>query len=304
MKLFTLEMNSSVYGVLTRLNDLKSEDFMNEDELSLLDEKYARLLTLISGLGSAAVAFSGGVDSSFLCHSAVAALGNKAIAVTIVSSMLPKSEIDCATALARQVGIEHVLVTETEIEEEVAANPQDRCYFCKKLEFGAIQTVAKARGIHVVLDGSNLDDLGDYRPGLKALAELRITSPLREAKLTKNDIRELSRRFGLFTWDKPAFACLASRIPYGERISREKLERVERAEDLLRARGFRQFRVRSHENIARIEVAPEERRRFFDEALLDELSDKFKSYGFMYVAFELEGYKMGNMNQGVKKKES
>jgi uncharacterized protein len=269
---------------------------MSEEQQVSIDEKYARLLELISGLGSAAVAFSGGVDSSFLCHAAVAALGNKAIAITIVSSMLPKSEIDCATSLAQQVGIEHVLVTETEIEEEVAANPKDRCYFCKKLEFGAIQAAAKERGVHAVLDGSNLDDLGDYRPGLKALEELRIVSPLREAKMTKADIRELSRRFGLPTWNKPAFACLASRIPYGERINREKLERIEKAEDTLRSYGFRQFRVRSHENIARIEVAPEERQRFFDEALLDNVSHTFKSYGFVYVAFELEGYKMGSMN--------
>ncbi|MDR3303897.1 MAG: ATP-dependent sacrificial sulfur transferase LarE [Treponema sp.] len=265
-----------------------------------IDEKYARLLERISGLGSAAVAFSGGVDSSFLCYAAVEALGKRAMAITIVSPMLPKSEIDFATTLARQVGIEHLLVTEREIEEDVAANPKDRCYFCKKLEFGAIQAAAASRGVSAVLDGSNLDDLQDYRPGLKALEELRIVSPLREAALTKADIRELSRRVGLVSWDKPAFACLASRIPYGERIDDEKLRRIERAEDALRAYGFRQLRVRSHENIARIEVAAEERRRFFDEALLDDVSRVLKSYGFLYVTFELEGYKTGSMNQPIK----
>ncbi|MDR1444531.1 MAG: TIGR00268 family protein, partial [Treponema sp.] len=153
------------------------------------------------------------------------------------------------------------------------------------------------QGIHAVLDGSNLDDLGDYRPGLKALEELHIISPLREAGMTKDDIRQLSRRFDLPTWDKPAFACLASRIPYGERIDKDKLARIEKAEDALRAAGFRQFRVRSHGDIARIEVAPGERRRFFDEQTLDSISRSLKCCGFLYVAFELEGYTMGNMNR-------
>jgi uncharacterized protein len=264
-----------------------------------IDEKYQRLLALIAARGRAAVAFSGGVDSSFLCHAAAAALGPRAIAVTIVSPMLPKSEIDCAVEIARKVGIEHILLEEGEIDEEVAANPRERCYFCKKLEFGSILAAAKERGISVVLDGSNLDDLGDYRPGLKALEELHIMSPLREAELTKAEIRELSRRFDLPTWDKPAFACLASRIPYGERIDKEKLARVEKAEDTLRSAGFRQFRVRSHDNIARIEVAPDERRRFFDEKTLDSISRSLKSQGFLYVALELEGYSMGNMNRAL-----
>jgi uncharacterized protein len=254
---------------------------------------------MIAGRGSAAVAFSGGVDSSFLCHAAAAALGPKAVAITVVSPMLPKSEIDCARQVAEQVGIEHVLIEESDIDEEVAANPKERCYFCKKLEFGASLEEARKRGINTVLDGSNMDDLGDYRPGLKALAELQIFSPLREAGLTTAEIRELSKRFNLPTWDKPAFACLASRIPYGERIDRTKLSRVEKAEDRLREAGFRQFRVRSHGDIARIEVAPEERRRFFDEALMDRISKDFKSYGFLYVSLELEGYVMGNLNRAI-----
>jgi uncharacterized protein len=264
-----------------------------------IEEKYEALLRLIAAQGSAAVAFSGGVDSSFLCHAAAAALGDRAAAITVVSPMLPKSEIDGAVNFAAKVGIKHILVEETEIEEEVAANPKERCYFCKKIEFGNILRAAKDRGINTVLDGSNVDDLGDYRPGLRALEELRILSPLREVKLTKAEIRELSRRFELPTWDKPAFACLASRIPYGERIDKEKLSRVEKAEETLRAYGFRQFRVRSHERIARIEVAPEERRRFFDEQVLDSISQTLKSYGFLYVAFELEGYVMGNMNRAA-----
>ncbi|MDR0589917.1 MAG: ATP-dependent sacrificial sulfur transferase LarE [Spirochaetaceae bacterium] len=263
------------------------------------EEKYEALLRFIAAQGSVAVAFSGGVDSSFLCHAAAAALGDRAVAITVVSPMLPKREIDGAVDFAAKAGIKHILVEEAEIEEEVAANPKERCYFCKKIEFGTILRAAKERGINAVLDGSNVDDLGDYRPGLKALEELRILSPLREVNLTKAEIRELSRRFELPTWNKPAFACLASRIPYGERIDKEKLSRVEKAEETLRAYGFRQFRVRSHEQIARIEVAPEERRRFFDETVLDTISQTLKSYGFLYVAFELEGYVMGNMNRAA-----
>ncbi|MDR2402405.1 MAG: ATP-dependent sacrificial sulfur transferase LarE [Spirochaetaceae bacterium] len=264
-----------------------------------VDEKYRRLLEIIAARGAVAVAFSGGVDSSFLCHAAAAALGEKALAVTIVSPMLPKSELDWAAKVAARVGIEHILLEEGEIDEEVAANPRERCYYCKRIEFSRIIAAAEERGIRTVLDGSNLDDLGDFRPGLKALEELRILSPLRLAEMTKADVRVLSRRFNLPTWDKPAFACLASRIPYGERINREKLARVEKAEDSLRCWGFRQFRVRSHGDIARIEVAPEERRLFFDEHTLDSISRSLKSLGFLYVSFELEGYSLGSMNRVV-----
>jgi uncharacterized protein len=269
-----------------------------------LDEKYRLLLDIIAAQGSAAVAFSGGVDSSLLCHAAVEALGKRAVAVTVVSPMLPKYELDQAVATARKAGIEHILIEESAIPEEVAENPKERCYFCKKLEFSAIQEAVRDRGIAAVLDGSNQDDLADYRPGLKALEELRIVSPLRSAGLTKADIRQLSRRFDLPTWDKPAFACLASRIPYGERISPDKLARIERAEEALRSAGFRQFRVRSHGDIARIEVAPEERRRFFDEALLDRIAQSIKSAGFLFAALELEGYTMGNLNRQWKDREA
>jgi uncharacterized protein len=265
-----------------------------------LDRKYERLLDLLAEKGGAAVAFSGGVDSSFLCYAAREALGDRAIAITVVSPMLPKSEIKGAGEVAAQIGIKHFLIEEEEIDEEVAANPKERCYFCKKLEFAAIVAEAEKHGVHTVLDGSNMDDSGDYRPGLKALEELGICSPLRAVELGKEEIRELSRRFRLPTWDKPAFACLASRIPYGERIDRKKLSRIEQAEEVLRGAGFRQFRVRSHGDIARIEVAPEERRRFFNETAMDSLSRELKALGFLYAALELEGYAMGSMNRAVK----
>jgi uncharacterized protein len=262
--------------------------------------KYRRLLDIISSLGSALVAFSGGVDSSFLCHAAAAALGKKALAATIVSPMLPRRERRFAADMARLIGIEHLLIDEPEIDETVAANPGNRCYFCKRIEFGALLRAAADRGIAAVLDGSNADDPADYRPGLRALEELGIKSPLREAGLTKDEIRALSKQFRLPSWDKSSFACLASRIPYGERISTEKLSRIEKAEEALWKAGFRQFRVRSHGDMARIEVSPGERRRFFNESLLDDLSKKIKSAGFVYAAFELEGYVMGSMNRVLK----
>jgi uncharacterized protein len=272
---------------------------INSLDEKVLDEKYNALLALLKTKGSAAVAFSGGVDSSFLCHAARQALGDAAIAVTVVSPMLPKTEIDAARRLAQFCGIRHFLIEEDEIDDGVAANPKDRCYHCKKLEFGAIKAEAEKHGVAVVLDGSNMDDMADYRPGLVALSELRICSPLRDAGLAKDEIRALSRRFALPTWDKPAFACLASRIPYGEKITRGKLARIEKAEEVLRIEGFRQFRVRSHGELARIEVAPEERSRLFDEAVLDRMGETIKKLGFLYVAFEAQGYKTGSLNRAL-----
>jgi uncharacterized protein len=265
-----------------------------------LDEKYASLIGLVQSKGSAAVAFSGGVDSSFLCYASVSALGPKAIAFTVVSPMLPRVEIECAKRVAALVGITHVLLNEAVIDEEVAANPKERCYYCKKIEFARIIEAARERGVAAVFDGSNTDDMNDYRPGLKALAELNVCSPLREAGLCKAEIRELSRRFALPTWNKPAFACLASRIPYGERIDTSKLSRIERAEEALMAEGFTQFRVRSHGDVARVEVARDERKRFFSEETLDRVSRKIKEAGFLYAALELEGYAMGSLNRTVR----
>lgn len=265
------------------------------------DEKYEALKAGIASKGKAAVAFSGGVDSSFLCRVAHDLLGDSAVAITIVSPMLPKSEINDACSLASSIGIRHILIDEPSIESAVAANPPDRCYLCKKREFGAILRAAGMEGIVCVLDGSNVDDLSDYRPGSRALAELKISSPLREAGMTKADIRVLSRRLGLPTWNKPAFACLASRVPYGETITKEKLSRIENAEDFLRSIGFRQFRVRSHGDIARLEVSREEREKLFDVNMMDCISDELKRCGFSYVAMELSGYETGSMNRVLRK---
>lgn len=267
------------------------------DPLSSLDEKYQRLLGVIARHERVAVAFSGGVDSSFLCRAARDAVGDGAIAITLVSPMMPSVDLVTAQQIAALTGIAHELVQDDELDEPVAANPVNRCYFCKKIEFGRIAEIAARRGVRAVLDGSNLDDEADYRPGLKALGELGVCSPLREAGLTKADIRALSRELGLPTWDKPASACLGSRVPYGERITLEKLQAIDRAEQILRHHGFRQCRVRHHGDIARIEVAPDERARFFDEQRLDAISREIKAAGFRYVTLELEGYRTGSLNR-------
>jgi pyridinium-3,5-biscarboxylic acid mononucleotide sulfurtransferase len=267
-----------------------------------LNEKYTKLRDQIKSLKKAAVAFSGGVDSSLLAKVCCDVLGDNAVAITLVSPMNPQSEILDAKEIAASIGIKHILIEDDSIEGKVAANPVDRCYHCKKVEFGSIREKAEELGFPIVLDGSNHDDLSDYRPGIKALSELSISSPLREAGLTKNEIRELSKELGLKTWDKPALACLASRVPYGEPITKEVLGRIEKAEDYLRTLGFRQFRVRSHGTIARIEVSPEERVKMFDTSVMDAVSRTLKSFGYIFVALELEGYKTGNMNKEIKGK--
>jgi uncharacterized protein len=262
-----------------------------------LSEKYQNLLRLIASHGRVAVAFSGGVDSSLLCRAAKDALGDAALAITMVSPMMPGDDLECAKQIATLVGIPHILVEDNELDEPIAANPINRCYHCKKIEFGRIAELAREHNIKIVLDGSNIDDESDYRPGLIALGELGVVSPLRLAGLNKAEIRALSKNLGLPTWDKPAAACLGSRIPYGQRITLEKLQSVEKAEQALRSLGFRQCRVRHHDDIARIEVGPEERHRFFDTKVMDEASRLIKAAGYRYVCLELEGYRTGSLNR-------
>jgi uncharacterized protein len=229
----------------------------------MIEEKYAALREGIRGLGSAAVAFSGGVDSALLCRIARDVLDGAAMAITAVSPLLPQSEVLGARKIAAAIGIRHLLVAGPPLDGKIAENPPDRCYYCKKAVFEALRKAAAENGFASVLDGSNADDASDYRPGSAALREMGVASPLRDAGLTKAEVRELSKRLGLETWDKPAFACLASRVPYGERITVEKLERIGKAEEYLRGLGLRQVRVRAHGHIARIEVAPEERAKMF-----------------------------------------
>jgi uncharacterized protein len=267
------------------------------DPTLTLEDKYQRLLAIIAKHGRVAVAFSGGVDSSFLCKAAREAVGDNAIAITMVSPMMPSDDLTTAKEIATLTGISHYLVEDNELDEPIAANPINRCYFCKKIEFARIAELAATHNVRVVLDGSNLDDESDYRPGLTALSELGVCSPLREAGLHKADIRELSRELGLPTWNKSASACLGSRVPYGERITLEKLTAIDRAEQILRAHGFRQCRVRHHGDIARIEVGPTERAQFFDPVRLDTISREIKAAGFRYVCLELEGYQTGSLNR-------
>ena len=274
--------------------------------MTSLAEKETRLKEILLGLESAAVAFSGGVDSTFLLQAAREAMGGRALAVTGRSPSFPERELAAARRFTSERGITHLEVDSDELEVAgFAANPVNRCYLCKKELFAKILKVAGERGLSTVLEASNLDDEGDYRPGLLAVRELGVLSPLREAGLTKSDIRALSRAWGLPTWDKPAFACLASRFPYGEAITREGLEKVDAAEVFLLSLGCRQVRVRCHDRgrLARIEV---------DEESLDLLAapdrrrlvaDKFSALGFTYTALDLNGYRAGSLNAALNRQD-
>ena len=267
------------------------------------ERKKEALLDSLKKFEKAAVAFSGGVDSSFLAYVAREALGEDAVALTVVSPLLSGEEYEDALSLARTIGIRHVLVEMDELQDPLfAANPADKCYICKKERFSAMEKWARERDIQWLLDGSNADDLADYRPGMKALAENPfVRSPLLEAGLAKAEIRQLSRDLGLFTWNKPARACLASRIPYGETITREKLQKIEQAETFLASflPPKSQFRVRVHDDVARIEADMKELLPLLSPDMTGRIHDELTRMGFRYVTLDLKGYRMGSLNEAL-----
>lgn len=264
-----------------------------------LDKKLNKLREYLRSLGSVAVAFSSGVDSTFLLKVAHEELGDKAIAITATSCSFPKRESDEASNFCKLNGIKQITVVSEELNiPEFRHNPVNRCYLCKKELFTKIISLAKENGIEYVCEGSNMDDNGDYRPGLKAVAELGVKSPLRECQLYKEEIRELSKELELPTWNKQSFACLASRFAYGEEINEKKLGMVDKAEQTLLDLGFKQLRVRIHgENLARIEVLPSELEKLL--GLRDEITKALKDAGFAYITMDLQGYRTGAMNEVI-----
>jgi len=263
-----------------------------------LYEKQQQLEKILAGLSSAAVAFSGGVDSTFLLYVANRVLGGRVLAITARSVSFPRRELEEARAFCQRHGIEHMIVDSEELDiEGFCHNPPNRCYLCKTELFTKIKAMAREKGIAQVLEASNADDAGDFRPGLTAVAEQGVLSPLRQAGLGKEDIRRLSQELGLPTWNKQSFACLSSRFPYGETITPERLRMIDQAEQFLLDLGFHQIRVRFHGNLARIETDQAGFRKMADEALRQDIYRKFKEIGFVYVALDILGYRTGSMNE-------
>ena len=262
------------------------------------EKKMEFLKQALKNLGSAAIAFSSGVDSTFLLKMAHEVLGEHAVAITAKSDSFPKRELEEAEAFCKKEGIRQIMFESRELElPGFAQNPPNRCYLCKKAFLQKIKEIAKENGISFVAEGSNVDDEGDYRPGMQAVAELGIQSPLRAAGLTKREIRQKKKKMGLDTWDKPSFACLSSRFPYGEVITKERLAMVQQGEQLLQELGFSQFRVRIHGRMARIEVLPEDFPKLLQEETRNQITEKFREYGFAYAAMDLKGYRTGSMNE-------
>ena len=267
-----------------------------------IDQKLKALNALLESYGDVIVAFSGGVDSAFLAEAARRVLADKALAVTAISDSYPEREMKAAADIAGQIGIRFETINTDELEMEgYASNPTNRCYFCKTELFTKLRPIAEKYRVSTIVYGAIPDDIGDYRPGMDAAKSMGIKAPLIDANLTKADIREVSKQWGLPTWDKPAFACLSSRFPYGMRITRELLRQVDRAEQFLYDLGVRQFRVRHHGDLARIEVDPAEISHIAQTSTRSQIDEHFKSLGYRYVTLDLQGYRSGSLNEGVLK---
>lgn len=269
---------------------------------AIVREHYLKLREIVESMGSLVVAFSGGIDSSLIARVAHDSLDSRAVAVTATSPTYPSYEIEEAKKTASAIGIRHILIESNELDiAEFAKNNSDRCYHCKMELFDKLKAIADELHMDNIACGTTIDDLSDYRPGIEAAKRLGVRSPLVEAGLTKAMVREISRMLGLSNWDKPSFACLSSRFPYGTEITEERLEKVGMCETYMRQLGFKQFRVRYHGEVARIEVASDELSRFMEDlSLRDTIAKKFREFGFTYITLDLEGYRTGSMNEAIR----